>query len=396
MKREFKVGLLVIIAGAVLYLGFSFLKGKDLFVTDSTYYAKYDNIDGLTVSNPVVLNGFNIGRVDNIEILHDQNDSLLVSFTVKSGVPINDLSVAELISSDILGGKAILLKLNNGTRLLENNGYLKTSKETSLAKMIQNKALPVISNVDTLVAGFKDYLRGDNEKNINSAIANLSKTMQSFQQTSVKIALMLSENRGNVNKITSDLTMVTQDLSITMKKLGLILENVDQFSDSLTSLDLKSTVDQANSSIATLGNILSKVQSDTGTLGLLINSPDLHQNLNTTLRDVDYLVTDMQANPKRYIQFSVLGSKTKDEKAIIKSIGPKHITNQVEIALKRNAPSFLVVKLYRPDRTALEIIPSGLGTKNISFKLPSGFGPGEYLAKLDWDISSEAFSFLKE
>lgn len=396
MKREFKVGLLVIIAGAVLYLGFSFLKGRDLFSNDNIYYAKFDDIDGLTVSNPVVLNGFNIGRVDNIQILHDQSDSLLVAFTVESGVPINDLSVAELISSDILGGKAILLKLNRGTRLLENNSYLKSSKEASLAKMIQNKALPVISNVDTLVAGFKDYLRGDNEKNINSAIANLSKTMQSFQQTSVKIALMLSENRGNVNKITSDLTMVTKELSTTMKKLGPILENVDQFSDSLTTLDIKSTLNEANSSIATLGNILGKVESDTGTLGKLMNSPELHQNLNATIRDVDYLVTDMQANPKRYIQFSVIGGKSKDEKAIIKNVGPKHITDLVELTLKRPAPSITVVKLYKQDRSAVEIIPNGLGTKNISFTLPADLGSGEYLAKLDWDISSEAFSFTKK
>lgn len=393
MNKELKVGLLVVIAGALLYFGFTFLKGRDFFSSTNSYYVQYSDIDGLTVSNPVIINGFTVGRVDGIEILHDKKDSLLVSITLNGDVEINNETVAELINSDFLGSKAIKLYLNKGKTVTESGGYIKANVAESISAMIQKTAMPVISNVDTLVENFKNYLKGENEKNITAAIANMSKAMANIHMSTVKFDQILAENRGNLHDVTKNLNSVTTSLDNTMKKLDPILRNVKGFSDTLTELELNQTIDEANKSLKSINELMISINQENGSIGKLLNTPDLHQNLNATIKDIDYLVTDMQANPKRYIQFSVIGGTPKDEKAIIKSFNEKNITTQIVLELKREAPSITTVKLFKADRTSIDVIPKGLGTKQLVIDLPAGFGTGYYLAKIDWQVGSEAFQF---
>lgn len=393
MNKEFKVGLLLVIAGTILYFGFNFLKGRDFFSSSKKFYVQYSDIDGLTVSNPVILNGFAIGRVDEIKILHDKQDSLLVLFSVQGDLEVNDQTIAELVSSDILGGKALNLHLNKGKIVLESGAYVKSRQEESIASIIERTAVPVISNVDTLVDDLKKYMRGENEKNITNTIANLSKSMSQIHEATIRLNLILAENKTNFNTLSSNLILVSEDLSKTMKKIEPIMKNMSGFSDSLAALEMNKTLNAATASLNSVTQLMQDINQENGTVGKLLNSPQMHQDLTATIRDVDYLVTDMQANPKRYIQFSVVGGTPKDEKALIKSFNEKNISNQLIIDLKRDAPMFLLVKLYRKDRSVVELVPKGLGTKTIVIDLPADFTAGSYLAKLDWDISSEAFSF---
>lgn len=394
MSKEFKVGLLVVISGAVLYLGFSFLKGKDFFSSTKSFHVQYDNIDGLTVSNPVILNGFTVGRVEGIEIAHEKGDSLIVLFNVNNDVAINNKTIAELVNSDLLGGKSIQLELNNGSQLLENGAFVLEKQEESLADILERAAVPVITNVDTLVESFKQYLRGTNEKNITSAIANLSQSMENLQKASLSMSKILGENQKNFNQVVTNLSLVSEKLNTTIDGLDPVMKNLGGFADSLNHLDLAKTISSANTTLESVSSLVQKAGGKDGSLGKLMNSDELHKNLEITLRDVDYLVTDIQANPDRYIHLNVIGGKSKDEKDLIKSIGPKSISNKVEIKLKREAPLLLIVKLYRADRTAVEVIPNGIGTKDISFNLPADFTTGEYIARLDWEVSSESFKFI--
>lgn len=394
MGKEFKVGLLVVVAGVVLYLGFNFLKGKDFFSSTKNYYVQYDNIDGLTISNPVILNGFVVGRVDGIEILHDKEDSLLVSFTVKETVAVNSNTVAELASSNLLGGKSLKIYLNDGP-LLEKGSYVKPDKEESLTSILERTAVPVISNVDTLVEGLKRYTQdgGANEKNITNAIVSLKNTMDNMEKASLLLTKMLAENQNGFKQVVGNFSEISTELKTTMNDLDPIIQNMGVFSDSLKRLDINSTLMTANATLKSVETLMSNVSNEEGSLGKLMNSDDLHKSLEITLRDVDYLVTDIQANPSRYININMIGGKTKDEKALLKSIEPKNITNNVTLKLKREAPLLLAVKLYRADRTAVEIIPNGIGTKEVSFDLPADFTRGSYIARLDWEVSSESFSF---
>lgn len=393
MNKEFKVGLLLVVAGTLLYFSFNFLKGKNFFSSTNKFYAKYSDIGGLTVSNPIIINGFTVGRVDEIKILHDKNDSLQVMFTVNDDVIVNDLTVAELINSDILGGKAIKLELNNGTQVLESGAFVKSRLEESLAAMIQRAAVPVITNVDTIVNDFKKYMRGENEKNITKSIEGIRLMIDEMNKFSKNLNTTLAQNSGNINETGENLKVISSKLNDEMKNINKILNNVNSITDSISQVEFGKTIESANASLKSMNSLMTNINDQQGSLGKLINSPETHQNLNATIKDIDYLVTDLQANPKRYIQFSVVGGTPKEERAMIKSFNEKSITNQIVIELKREAPSMMTVKLFRQDRSSIEMIPQGLGTKTVTINLPTEFKSGYYLAKLDWFVGSEAFQF---
>jgi phospholipid/cholesterol/gamma-HCH transport system substrate-binding protein len=393
MNKEFKVGLLLVISGTLLYFSFNFLKGKDFFSSTNKFYVQYADIAGLTISNPVIINGFAVGRVDEIKILHDKKDSLQVMIVVNDDVFVNDLTVAELISSDILGGKAIKLELNKGTQILESGSFVKSKVEESLVARIQKTAVPVITNVDTIVNDFKKYMRGENERNITKSIEGLRLMIEEMNKFSKNLNATLSQNSGNINETGDNLKVISGKINDEMKNINKILKNVNNITDSISQVEFGRTIESANASLKSVNSLMTNINNQQGSIGKLINSPEIHQNLNATIKDIDYLVTDMQANPRRYIQFSVVGGTPKDEKAMIKSFNEKSITNQIVIELKRDAPSMLTIKLFKQDRSSIEVIPEGLGTKTITVNLPSEFKSGYYLAKLDWFVGSEAFQF---
>lgn len=396
MSKEFKVGLLVVISGAILYLGFNFLKGRDFFTNDSRYFVAYDNVDGLTVSNPVILNGYTVGRVEEIEIQHDNDHQLLVSLTINGDVPINNETVAELASDGLLGGKAIKLTLNQGETALE-SGELKAKKEESLTALLERTALPVVSNIDTLVGDFKSYMTGKNEENITNTIANIDSTTDNFKKMSTALMYMVARNQQNINATTANITSLTKELQTTVSTLQPILTKVNGFADTLNNLEINTTLATANSSLEKLQGILSQVQGDTGTLGKLMNSPDVHDKLSKTLKDVDYLVNDIQANPSRYIHVSVLGKTPDDEKDLTSESKVKvNSSGNVTASLKREAPASLRIKVWRENKEVIEIIPDGLGTKNLSFNLPADFKEEVFLMSLVWHSGSQSMTVKRK
>ena len=397
MNKEVKVGLLVVISGVILYLGFNFLKGKDFFSNSQNFFIQFDNIDGLTISNPVILNGYRVGRVDGIEILHDKDDSLLVSIAVGGDVIVNDKTYAKLASSDLLGGKSIMLHINNGTTVLESGAYIKGKKKESLTDVIKAEALPVISTASSLMTNLDSLTGNDNRDEIAKIIESFGKTSKYIEISTARLANILVQNQSNINQISKDLVTISGELGNTIKSLDPLVNNMTGFSDSLNHLEVNKTLDAANQSLLALKEMTNQLNSEEGTVGQLLNSSELSDNLNITLRDVDYLVTDMQANPKRYIQFSIIGGTSKNEKAIVKKMRPKKdaISGKVVVDLKRPAPPELVIKVYKKDRTVIEINPVGLGSKQISFDFPSELVPGEYNLKLDWDEGSESFPVTK-
>jgi len=385
MNKEIKVGLLVVISGVILYLGFNFLKGKDFFSSSQNFFIQFDNIEGLTISNPVILNGYRVGRVDGIEILHDKNDSLLVSIAVGGDVIVNNKTYAELASSDLLGGKSIMLHVNNGTTILESGAYITGKKQESLTDVIKAEALPVISTASSLMTNLDSLTSDGNRDEIAKIIESFGKTSKYIEISTARLANILVQNQSNINQISKDLVTISGELGNTIKSLDPLVNNMTGFSDSLNHLEVSKTLDAANQSLLALKEMTNQLNSEEGTVGQLLNSSELSDNLNITLRDVDYLVTDMQANPKRYIQFSIIGGTSKNEKA----------SGKVIVDLKRPAPPELVVKVYKKDRTVIEINPVGLGSKQISFDFPSELVPGEYNLKLDWDEGSESFPVTK-
>lgn len=307
LSKEFKVGLFALIGGIILYLGFNYLKGADLFSSTRRYYVVYDNIDGLTVSNAVMLNGMAVGRVEKIKMLPERNNYLLIAMEVNENIILNDSSVAVLTDSDLLGGKTIDLAIHQGTRRLEAEDTLRSGKSQGITDILQQKAVPVLDNLDSTAVALHRIMQ-----EFEGTATVLQSTLKNFQQSSSTLNTMMAENRGNVKKIAANFAQLSSSLVETERNLKPILAKMNTFADTLNSMELAKAVDNANKSMQELNTMMAKINQGQGTMGKLVNNDSLYNNLNSTSNSLDLLLKDIKTNPRRYINVSVFGRREKE------------------------------------------------------------------------------------
>jgi len=307
VSKEVKVGLMALTAGTILYVGFNFLKGTDFLSPTKTYFAYYDNIDGLTVSNPVLLNGYSVGRVQKIEILQETNNQLKVTLEIDNNIQIGDSSKAILANKGLLDGKAIMLKVGKSSKIFEENASIATSKEKGFQSMLSDKATPLLGSIDTTVSNLNEVLRQV------KAEQRLERIMLNFEQMSASMNLMMKEN-GKMNNVLGNVEKLTASLTETEKSLKPLLNKMGTVADSLNQLELSQTVTSANASLEKMKGIIADIETGKGTMGKLVKSDSLYNNMNQTMKDLDALFIDIKERPKKYIHFSVFGKKDKDKK----------------------------------------------------------------------------------
>jgi phospholipid/cholesterol/gamma-HCH transport system substrate-binding protein len=307
ISKEAKVGLLALVSGVVLYLGFNFLKGVDFFSPNNRYFVVYDNVDGLTVSNPVMLNGYAVGRVRNITLLPHRGNHWLVSIDVSSEIGLGDSTLAVLADSDLLGGKTIALDIRRGNRSLATGDTLIGTKEQGLTTILKEKTLPVIDALDSTMVSLNRLVR-----EFEGAGTKINGTLTNLQQTSAALESTIQANQANLGQITSNFSRLSSTLADPVVGMQPMLEKMNTFADSLNQMELAKAVENANQSIANLNEVLAKINDGQGSLGRLVKDDSLYSNLNRTAADLDRLFIDVRQNPRRYINFSVFGGGRKN------------------------------------------------------------------------------------
>lgn len=290
----------------LLYLGFHILKGSDVFSRTYKYYVVYDNIDGLTASNPVLLNGLNVGRVQEIKLLQNQQNRLLVSLDIQKGIILPKGTVALLADGGLLGGKVIHLSMGASSVNLQDNDTLLGKKESGISAVLQEKALPLVTHADSLILNLAAVADGFKETG-----KILNQMLKNYDQTGNEVQGLVMENRKNLLVMTSNLNKLSESLIETEKELKPILSKTGAFADSLDALRLGATVQSANQTIAELRHLLADVQSGKGTAGKLIKDETLYNNMNSTIVSLNKLLTNFREQPKRYVHLSVFGKKDK-------------------------------------------------------------------------------------
>lgn len=320
MKRisiEFKIGVLVTIGIVLLVMGVNYLKGFKVFKEENDYVAVYDNIQGLSESNPVTLNGYKIGQIRKIELLGDGSGRIMVTMTIfEKDLKMRKGTVAEIYSSDLLGSKAIRLKLSEEGRYLEPDDTLLTSSEETLKESVnrqvqpvKNKAEGLISSIDSLVGIVRAILNKEAQTSISKSFQNLDRTMKDLERTAARVDGMVKDERQKISGVTDNLERFTGTLQDNGEKIDNIVQNLSTVSDSLVEAEIPSAVRNAKRSLSDLSAITERIDSGKGSLGKLIQTDTLHEKLVHASDNLDKLLQDIRYHPDRYVHFSLFERK---------------------------------------------------------------------------------------
>ena len=304
------MGIMGIVSLGLLYFGFYYLKGVDFFSRSTTYYALYDKIEGLTNSNPVIINGLSVGRVGDIRILQNQGNKILVEFSVGSEIRLGRGTVCKLVNLDFLGSKAIeLLLVDQPTEFHVSRDTLISSIDPGLAEFLKENALPVADNLGSTITRINVIL----EEVIRNG-EKFTSILNSFRGIAETLDRELPGLSANLNQTLEGLTKNSQDLSDLSSGLQPLISKADQFADTLNTLELRLMVEQLNLTLENLNANLALMKEGQGTVGKLMHDDSLYVYLSATARDLDRLLVDFRERPGRYVQFSVFGKKDKSDK----------------------------------------------------------------------------------
>lgn len=297
LTKEIKIALVAIVGILVMYFGINFLKGMNLFSTNNAYYMTFDDIQGLGASTPIYADGYKVGTVDGLEYDYKENGPIKVKVDINKDLRIPQGSKAEIVK-DLMGNLQVnLLLANNPRERVEPGGIIPGAVNGGM----MDKAANLVPVVEKMLPKLDSILTS-----VNALLADPA----------------LAASLHNVETITSNLTISTRELNTLMAGLnkqvpGMIgkangvLDNTNRLTANLASLDVQGTLNKVNQTLESAHQFTEKLNSNQGSLGLLMNDTKLYDNLTSTMSHADSLVIDLKAHPKRYVHFSVFGRKDK-------------------------------------------------------------------------------------
>ncbi len=317
VSNETKVGALTVIAVTLIILGFNFLKGKTFFKSGTFIYAKYADTKGLIVSNPVFVNGFQVGTVFEIENMNDNLSELVVCIKLNQLYKIPKNSVAT-IQENPLGTNAINIVPGKSTLMIQSGDTIKTAPAASLLGDFMNTLSPLgeqikntISSLEKVLSNVNKTLDDENRQNFKVILANLNTTTASLNKSIQSVEGMLNKQNGSISKTADNLNSFTSNLNQNNQKISNILSNLDSTSKSIKDADLNKTIKDIQVALTSLTSTINKLNNGNGSAAKLLNDPDMYLQLQSTIKSVNTLVDDIKVHPKRYVSISVFGKKDK-------------------------------------------------------------------------------------
>lgn len=305
LSRELKTGIIVIGGILLFIMGFSYLKSTPIFDNSKTFYAIYPNVGGLQSGTTVSINGFSVGKVNNIKFL-DKKGNLLVTFTVGNDFVFSKNSIVELYDTGIIGGKGLRIEPSFDSEEVARSGdTLQTETRPGITDLAQQKLTPLvrkfesaISDADSVLVNVNNVLDADTKRNLREVVAGLNDLIVSLNGSAASMNTILKENKGKLDN--------------SFQNFDVLTTNFAKLSDSLNAAGLGRTLASLESTMASLDNVTQKLENGDGTLGLLMTDKELYTNLNNTTKELDLLLQDLRLNPKRYVNVSVFGKKQKE------------------------------------------------------------------------------------
>lgn len=302
--REIKVGVLAAVCLFLLFFGFNFLKGVNIFSPTNSYHGTFQNLHGLEEQAAVYILGHKVGQVDRLHYDFTRDSAFTIDISIRKDIALPEGTTMALVSDGLLGGMAIELQLGTptsdpslkgGESSIPHGAFLPTTYVPGLVESLQGELLAhvdeAVQNVDSLVAALRTQVEGDHIKS----------------------------SLENVDRVSGDLTSVSSDLKRMMNnQVPRIVNNADTAVANLNTViadikqaDLKATVARVDNAVDNVNGLVTDVRSQEGTIGQLIYNKSLYNHIDATVISADSLLTDLKAHPKRYVHFSIFGKKDK-------------------------------------------------------------------------------------
>ncbi len=348
MSNEIKIGILAVVAVIIGIIGVKFMKGQNVFSNDNTIYVKYDQVSQLSPSSPVLMNGFQVGSVADVQLDPDDMNSVLVSLHINKEVRIHQDARAE-IGTSVMGGTYVVIGNNKNcesTTCVADGGSLNGITLGVLGSMLPKEDLQEYTSalrenlggmLDTVNQKINDP---DPNNKIGQSIRDLSVTLESLKRSTLQLESIMSSNAKNLNTTMSNMATLTNTLAENNDKITGILNNAKVFSDDLSQMKLSNTMSKADTTLASanqavkqlqttlatsdkmvsnLNELVTGIKNGEGTIGLMLNDDQLYKNITETSAALNKVLTDFQEKPYRYMPLKsrrkVLKSDKKDAEA---------------------------------------------------------------------------------
>lgn len=284
----------MVVAITLLYFGFNFLKGIDFFSSNKKYYVVFTNVDKLTESNQIYLNGYAVGRVSDIQIEQDKN-RVLVELDIDSDIKVTRSSIA-MLNGELLGGRFIELQIRPDGQILKPKDTIQSGVAKGLMDLFAENAEPVASNLQTTLTKLNYVL-----DNLTLNTRRLDTVFHRLQPTPVLLNRTLANANTNISELSSSFKDVAGNLNSSLNELKPTLQNFKSLSDTLKNLEISETIDRAQRSLAKLNESLTRLNNGDNTMSKLLTEDTLYVNLNRLLNSVDSLANHFNENPRHFL-----------------------------------------------------------------------------------------------
>jgi phospholipid/cholesterol/gamma-HCH transport system substrate-binding protein len=308
-----KLGILMVFSISVLIWGLNYLKGNDIFIKSKIYHVIYERIDGLSESNEIVLNGYKIGQVKEIKFLSDNSMRLLVSFMIEKNVKIPVNSVAQIVTSDLMGTRSIQLILSDNQEFYQSNDTIPGTIESDLKEQVSQQVLPIknkaeelLGTIDSAITILTVIFNEDARKNLSESFKNINQTIINIERATADLQEIVGSEKENIKSIISNIDSISYVFNKNTLNMENTLKNLSDFSDSLAQISITPVLNNFINISSQVNDVLAKLEGTESTAGLLLNDDDLYNSVKTLSTDINLLINDIRIHPERYVQFSAI------------------------------------------------------------------------------------------
>lgn len=316
MSKEIKVALFIITSVLIAVFGSNFLMSKGIFNSSNTYYVVFDNTEGLFKSNLIVVNGIQIGKVADMELIKEGKniDKIKVTLEIDDDIQLPKGTKAILGSegTGLMGDMLVkIVKNNRESEILADGSFLETGIEVGMIDNISEKFTPMAENLNVTLENINKLFDFEqkNNQSLNYTIENLNKILDTYNRT----GNALNSKIAGLGKTLDNLESFTGALDAKSASLGRTLDNVEVLTNNIKDIEIKKTLENLELATTNLNGILSKVNSPDNTIGALMNDKKVYNDLDKAIVNLNLLLKDLRLHPKRYVHLSVFGNKKMED-----------------------------------------------------------------------------------